>query len=55
VTRFQSRSEEVVYEIAQIRIIVKNTSPESDGVDTDGIVVYAEEKVSHLISPRGKY
>jgi hypothetical protein len=44
VTRFQNRAEPVVYEIAQVKIIVKNTSPESDIVTTDGIVVYAEEK-----------
>jgi hypothetical protein len=45
VTRFQNRSEVVKYEIAQITIIVVNEAPESDGVNVDGIVVYAEDKV----------
>jgi hypothetical protein len=46
VTRFQNRSEKVIYEIAQVVLIVENKSPESDGVNTDGVVVYAAEKVS---------
>jgi hypothetical protein len=45
VTRFQSRSETVVYEIAQVTLLVENRSPESEGVDRDGIVVYAQEEV----------
>ncbi|KAF8858673.1 Bet v1-like protein [Acephala macrosclerotiorum] len=44
VTRFQNRSEAVKYEIAQVTIIVENKAPESDGMNIDGIVVYAEEK-----------
>lgn len=44
-TKFQNRSEKVLYEIAQIKIIVENNSPEQDGVNQDGIVVYAEDKV----------
>jgi hypothetical protein len=45
VTRFQNRKEPVTYEIAQVKIIVENTSPESDSVKSDGIIVYAEDKV----------
>ncbi|KAH7311055.1 hypothetical protein BKA65DRAFT_468415 [Rhexocercosporidium sp. MPI-PUGE-AT-0058] len=56
VTRFQKRFEPLVYEIAQVKIIVENRSPESDEVNTDGIVVFAEEKnrliKSHL-TPSG--
>ena len=46
VTKFQNRNEKIVYEIAQIKIIVENTSAEQTEVDQDGIVVYAEEKVA---------
>lgn len=45
-TRFQKRSEAVKYEIAQITIFVENKAPESDGINVDGIIVYAEDKVS---------
>jgi len=52
ITRFQSRSEPVVYEIAQVTITVRNTSPESAGMSGDGIVVAAEDETiqvrSHL-------
>jgi hypothetical protein len=36
--------EPVTYEIAQVTIIVENTSPESDGITSDGIIVYAEDE-----------
>lgn len=49
-TRFQKRSEGVKYEIAQVTIIVENKAPASDGINIDGIVVYAEEKESLLKS-----
>ncbi|KAH9211544.1 hypothetical protein DL95DRAFT_392400 [Leptodontidium sp. 2 PMI_412] len=56
VTRFQKRFEPLVYEIAQVKIIVENRSPESEDVNSDGIVVFAEEKnrriKSHL-TPSG--
>jgi hypothetical protein len=45
-TRF--RSERVIYEIAQITIIVENVNPESTNVGTEGIIVYAEDKVKSL-------
>jgi hypothetical protein len=45
VTRFQSRSAKVVYEIAQVTLIVENRSPQSEGVDREGIVVYAQDEV----------
>jgi len=45
VTRFQTRSEKVKYEIAQVTVIVDNRSPESEGINVDGITVYAEDKV----------
>jgi hypothetical protein len=35
----------VEYEIAQVKIFVENRSPESAGLNIDGIVVFAEEKV----------
>ena len=44
VTRFQNRREPVTYEIAQVTIIVENTSPETDGITSDGIIVYAEDE-----------
>jgi hypothetical protein len=44
VTRFQKRNEPVLYEIAQVKIIVDNISPESESITGNGIVVYAEEK-----------
>jgi hypothetical protein len=50
VTRFQSRSKPVIYEIAQVTLVVENKSPESVEVDCDGIVVHAQDEVSS--SPR---
>ncbi|RDW62009.1 bet v1-like protein [Coleophoma cylindrospora] len=56
VTRFQKRSEPLVYEIAQVKLIVENQSPDSDGVSMEGIVVYAEEKgreIKYHLTPSG--
>ncbi|KAH8647447.1 hypothetical protein BGZ60DRAFT_423858 [Tricladium varicosporioides] len=54
VTRFQKGNEKVVYEIAQVTIIVENHAIGKDGFDGSGIVVYAEDKTvdikSHLTS-----
>ncbi len=47
-TRFQKRDEKVVYEIAQVKLIVENQSPASDGFSIERIAVYPEEKVSSL-------
>jgi hypothetical protein len=44
VTRFQDRKKPVVFEIAQVTIMVENTSPESNGITSDGIIVYAQDK-----------
>ncbi|KAL3417215.1 cytochrome P450 oxidoreductase [Phlyctema vagabunda] len=53
---FLKRFEPVTYEIAQVKIIVENKSPESEVVSKEGIVVYAEDKdlqiQSHL-TPSG--
>lgn len=49
-TRFQNRSEKVTYEIAQVTVIVENRSPEHDGIDIDGITVYAEDEVQFQLS-----
>lgn len=49
-TRFQNRSEKVTYEIAQVTVIVENKSPEHDGIDIDGITVYAEDEVQFQLS-----
>lgn len=48
VTRFQKRDERVIYEIAQVTLIVANESPESDTINTDGIVVYTEDKTREI-------
>jgi hypothetical protein len=48
VTRFQDRNEPVVYEIAQVTIIVENASQELNGITRDGIIVYAEDKARLL-------
>jgi len=48
VTRFQKRDEKVVYEIAQVKLVVENQSPTIDGFNTEGIVVYPVEKVKPL-------
>ena len=48
VTRFQSRTKPVIYEIAQVTIVVENRSPESDGVNRGGIVVYSQDEACHL-------
>lgn len=48
VTRFQNRKEPVTYEIAQVKLIVENTSPESDEISVDGIVVRAEDKMREI-------
>ncbi|TVY59368.1 Carnitine monooxygenase oxygenase subunit [Lachnellula cervina] len=56
VTRFQNRSEKVTYEIAQVTVIVENRSPEHDGIDIDGITVYAEDentKIKSHLTPSG--
>lgn len=46
-TRFQDRSKPVIFEIAQVRLVVENRSPEEPGVVSKvGVVVYAEEEVS---------
>jgi hypothetical protein len=57
VTRFQDRKKPVIYEIAQVTLIVENTSPESDGINSDGIIVYAEDKasISQLLQISAKY
>jgi len=44
VPRFQKRTELIKYEIAQVTLIVENTSPECSGTIKDGIIVYAEDK-----------
>jgi len=44
VTRFQNRDERVVYEIAQVKLIVTNKVTHSHDVDAGNIVVYADEK-----------
>jgi hypothetical protein len=42
----------VVYEIAQVTLIVENNTPESAGTSEEGIVVHAEDNVGycHLVS-----
>jgi hypothetical protein len=57
VTRFQARKKPVIYEIAQVTLIVENTSPELHGITSDGIIVYAEDKasVSQLLQISAKY
>ncbi|KAG9230831.1 hypothetical protein BJ875DRAFT_498807 [Amylocarpus encephaloides] len=56
VTRFQNRSEKIIYEIAQTTLIVENRSPPREGIDTEGIIVYPEDPAlqiqSHL-TPSG--
>lgn len=54
VTRFQSRSEKVEYEIAQVTIVVENQSPESDDINIDGIIVYAQEKARRHLGGANK-
>lgn len=45
-TRFQKKSEKVVYEIAQVTIIVENKNAETgNATSTDEIVVYAKDGV----------
>ncbi|KAG0644982.1 Carnitine monooxygenase alpha subunit [Hyphodiscus hymeniophilus] len=44
VTRFQDRSKSLLYEIAQITLIVENNSPESAGIGIEGITVRAEDE-----------
>ncbi|RDL40856.1 Bet v1-like protein [Venustampulla echinocandica] len=55
VTRFQKEFEKVVYEIAQVTIVVENkTAKREDG--TDGIIVYAEDestKIKSHLTPSG--
>jgi hypothetical protein len=43
VTRFQNRKEPVIYEIAQVKIIVENTGPD-ESLAGKGIIVYAEDR-----------
>ncbi|KAH6675152.1 hypothetical protein B0J14DRAFT_562166 [Halenospora varia] len=54
ITRFQEGNQKVVYEIAQVTIIVENHKLGKDGFDGSGITVYAEDKAidtkSHLTS-----
>ncbi|CAG8948816.1 hypothetical protein HYFRA_00001939 [Hymenoscyphus fraxineus] len=45
ITRFQNRSEKVIYEIAQTTLVVENRSPPSDGITFEGVVVYAQDEV----------
>jgi hypothetical protein len=35
----------VIYEIAQVKLIIKNTSPDSVRTSTEGITVHAEDEV----------
>lgn len=56
VTRFQDRSKPVIYEIAQVKLIVENTSPESEKITKDGITVRAEDETIEIrshITPSG--
>lgn len=55
VTRFQGRNTPVVYEIAQVTIIVANQSPESKGVNRDDIVVYTQDEVCFTNARNRKY
>ncbi|KAH8803257.1 hypothetical protein F5884DRAFT_756545 [Xylogone sp. PMI_703] len=50
VTRFQSRTEAVEYEIAQVKLSVRNLAPESDGLTKEGIMVYAEDEKTEMRS-----
>lgn len=45
VTRFQSRNTPVIYEIAQVTLIVENRGPEYEGAGPEGIIVYAQDEV----------
>ncbi|KAG9240516.1 hypothetical protein BJ878DRAFT_537083 [Calycina marina] len=56
VTRFQDRSSPVVYEIAQVILIVENLSEASEDINTDGIVVRSKDNsvsIRSHITPSG--
>ena len=44
-TRFQDHSKPVIYEIAQVKLIVRNTNPLSATANIEGITVHAENEV----------